>query len=637
MNCRFLTLLSLFAFSFLTIPAQDGITSYTDRNSFSAGARDLKVNDFEGIVPNTGFKQYQREGSLHYAGIEFRPGGGARFGPGPVIVVGAWYQGGPAYETTSGAKLQWAPPNQPGNAYLEIYLPDGTTAIGTDIWTVQPLQSTVEVTVATKDGKSCTQSISTPPRPAAGFVGFTSETSIASIRITPPKGQTGLIIDNFTLGKSSTELTSPRSQNRPTVEAVGRPSGAITETPRPDERPSFENRSGKNSSSGVIAYVRNGTEIRLINADGSNDRQLWTHPDLNQQLGIFELAWKPDGTELAFSSAHEGSSSPYVADIYSIRPDGSGLHRLTNPPERAGLARFPKGSVTVNVVNNTPADQGPPSFIIYMEGAEDPQQVLIPSGASKTVTFKSVADFGRRPQMVIAMHGPMRWFVPGADVIPGRNVTAPTFPILDAGFEMHGAFRPVWRADGSRISYRNGGVCIISSSPAKPAAGTSGFNPIFSGKNPLGACSWDWGPTAATANQIIYSENSSGSNIYQMTEGGTHPGTKLTSYSDLDYQLLTDLHWIPDGSGLLYSTVNTFRDSSNIFRYDFASKKTTPVTKLDKEFAREFSISPDSTSVVFQRCKDREAEAGCDLWTIGIDGRGAKLLVKNGLRPAWGK
>jgi len=359
-----------------------------------------------------------------------------------------------------------------------------------------------------------------------------------------------------------------------------------------------------------------------------------------RQLGIFGLAWKPDGTELAFSSAHEGASSPYVADIYSIRPDGSGLHRITNPPERAGLARFPKGSVTVKVTNETIINKdnaGTPGFVIYMEGADEPQRVLVGPGEEKIVTFKSVADFGRRPQMIIAMQGSMRWFVPGVDVVAGRNVTAPMFPILDAGFEMHGAFRPVWRSDGSRISYRNNTVCIISTTAEKSAAGTSAYNPLFSGKNPLGACAWDWGPTAATANQIIYTENTSGSYIYQTTEGGTHPGTKLTAYSDLDYQLLTDLHWIPDGSGLLYSTVNTFRDSSNIFRYDFASKRTTPVTKLSNEFAREFSVSHDSTTVVFQRCKDREAEAGCDLWTVGIDGKGPKLLVKNGLRPAWGK
>src|SRR6185369_15675018 len=28
-----------------------------------------------------------------------------------------------------------------------------------------------------------------------------------------------------------------------------------------------------------IAYIRNGTEIRLIEPDGTNDRRLWTHAD----------------------------------------------------------------------------------------------------------------------------------------------------------------------------------------------------------------------------------------------------------------------------------------------------------------------------------------------------------------------
>ena len=389
-------------------------------------------------------------------------------------------------------------------------------------------------------------------------------------------------------------------------------------------------------SGGKIAYVRESTSIRLINPDGTNDRQLFTHPDLNQQLAIFELAWKPDGTELAFSSAHEATSSPYLADIYSIRTDGSGLKRLTNPPARAALAGLPKGSVTVNVRNLQAGDVGSPSFIIYVEGADEPQQVLIPPGSAKTVTFKSVADFGRRPQMVVAMYGKYRWFVPGVDVVPGRNVTAPMFPISGTGYDMHGAFRPVWRSDGSRISFRSG-LCIVSSAPANATPGSGAFNPFFSGKNPMGTCTWDWGPTPATANQVIYSENSSASNIFQMTEGGSHPGTMLTEFSNIPYQLLTDLHWLPDGSGLLYSTVNTFRDSSNIFRFDFATKRTTQVTKMEKEFARMFSISPDSRTVVFERCPDREEEQGCDIWTIGTDGRGARLLVKNGLRPAWGK
>ncbi|HET6892585.1 MAG TPA: hypothetical protein VFH31_15885 [Pyrinomonadaceae bacterium] len=102
---------------------------------------------------------------------------------------------------------------------------------------------------------------------------------------------------------------------------------------------------------GTIAYVRGSTEIRLINADGTNDRRLWTHPDAKKELGIYGVAWRPDGRELAFSSGHAAASSLYHSDLYAIRPDGTGFRKLTNSPDRAEFARYPKGSVSVTLRN----------------------------------------------------------------------------------------------------------------------------------------------------------------------------------------------------------------------------------------------------------------------------------------------
>src|SRR5436190_7161076 len=317
----------------------------------------------------------------------------------------------------------------------------------------------------------------------------------------------------------------------------------------------------------TIAYVRGGTEIRLIEADGSNDRRLWTHPDLRPELGLYELAWRPDRKELAFSSAHEAASSFYHSDLYAVQPDGSGLRKLTNPPARAEFTRFPKGVVTVTVSNDQPIYKQTQAsagiFIVYVAGADEPQMITLPPGSTKTLVFKSVADFGNTGQAIVATYGAYRWFIPGVDVVAGRTVKAPPFSISGDGIEYLGAFRPVWRSDGSRISYRTGS-CIVSSVPANPTPGEHVFDPMFSGKNPLGACTWDWGP-AAFANQLIYTENGSGaSNIYRIAEGGTHPGTKLTTFSDIAYQLLYDLRWLADGSGLLYSTQTLMRDSANI-------------------------------------------------------------------------
>jgi TolB protein len=390
---------------------------------------------------------------------------------------------------------------------------------------------------------------------------------------------------------------------------------------------------------GTIAYVRNGTEIRLIDADGSNDRRLWTHADAKKELGIYDVAWRPDGKELAFSSGHAAASSLYHADLYAIRPDGTGFRKLTNSPDRAEFARYPQGVVSVTLRNDQPiyrqSQASAGVFIVYVAGADEPQQITLPPGSTKTLLFKNVADFGNMAQAVVAMWGNYRWFTPGVEVQAGKTVKAPVFSITGDGIELLGAFRPVWRNDGSRVSYRSG-VCTLNSTPVNPTVGEYVYNPLFSGKNPLGTCVWDWGPTAATANQLIYTENTSGdSSVFRINEGKPHPGERLTQYSNIEYQLLFDLRWLPDGSGFVFSNQTLMRDSANLFRYDFASRKTTQITRLQNEFTGNFSISPDGESIVFERAKSLDENRTTDLWIISLSGGNPRLLVKNGFSPSW--
>ena len=212
------------------------------------------------------------------------------------------------------------------------------------------------------------------------------------------------------------------------------------------------------SRRGTIAYIRDGKEIRLIEPDGTNDRRLWAHPrpDLAGNLGIYALAWRPGGAELAFSSGHEATYSLYQADLYAIRPDGSGLRRLTNPPARAEFARFPKGTVRVTVRNGAGglgAGQAMSLFIVYVAGAPEPQSATVPPGSSQTLVFTGVADFGSVAQPVVAMNGPFRWFNPGADVRAGAGGAAAsvTLNLFGPGVRDLGAYAPVWRADGTQL------------------------------------------------------------------------------------------------------------------------------------------------------------------------------------------
>jgi Tol biopolymer transport system component len=352
------------------------------------------------------------------------------------------------------------------------------------------------------------------------------------------------------------------------------------------------------------------------------------------------VAWSPDGKQLVFSSGHASVASIYHADLYLISQDGTGFRKLTNPPEYSQYSKYPKGKVTVTVRNNAYSFQTSNAtagtFFVYVVGADAPQIINVAPGGSKTITFNSVADFGKKAQAIVAIYGNYRWFAPGTDVEAGKTIKAPDFGISGDGIEYFGAFRPVWRSDGSEISYRTG-TCTVNRIPINPPQGEYYYQSMFGGKLPFGACAWDWGPTSATANQIIYTENSDESAIYLLNEGGTHPGKKLTNFSTIQYQLVNDLRWLPDGSGFLYSTATIFRDASNIFRYDIKTKQTTQITKLENQFAKKFSISPDGQWIVYERSKEYEDSSPIDLWIQPMDGSNAKLLVKNGYSPSWGK
>ena len=63
-----------------------------------------------------------------------------------------------------------------------------------------------------------------------------------------------------------------------------------------------------------------------------------------------ELAWPPDGRELAFSSQHEAACSWFDSDVYAIGYTGAGYRRVTNSPACAVLAGLPIAALTGNLL-----------------------------------------------------------------------------------------------------------------------------------------------------------------------------------------------------------------------------------------------------------------------------------------------
>ena len=87
---------------------------------------------------------------------------------------------------------------------------------------------------------------------------------------------------------------------------------------------------------GTIAYVQLSThDIHLVSPDGTGDRVLWTAPRAFFVDPPYELAWRPDGRELAFTSDHEAWASWYASDVYAVGSDGTGYRRITNAPAAA--------------------------------------------------------------------------------------------------------------------------------------------------------------------------------------------------------------------------------------------------------------------------------------------------------------
>src|SRR4029453_12577648 len=65
-------------------------------------------------------------------------------------------------------------------------------------------------------------------------------------------------------------------------------------------------------------------------ADGGSERPLVTPADVD-----YDAAWSADGESIVFTSERNGS-----ADLYRVKPDGTGLERLTDSPAYDDQAAF---------------------------------------------------------------------------------------------------------------------------------------------------------------------------------------------------------------------------------------------------------------------------------------------------------
>lgn len=157
---------------------------FTDRATWEAAAGTIQTIDFEGIAAQGGLADFSGPAGLNLGGVHFESYGSTSY----LLVVDDEYVNDscvyPCYGGGTGALLHGSPlaygsgTNPSG---IEATF-SGTSAVGTDIWTILPDQvSGAEVRViVTVDGIDYTYFIDTPAGgpPNRGFVGFVSDETL---------------------------------------------------------------------------------------------------------------------------------------------------------------------------------------------------------------------------------------------------------------------------------------------------------------------------------------------------------------------------------------------------------------------------------------------------------------------------
>ncbi|HEX7313517.1 MAG TPA: PEP-CTERM sorting domain-containing protein [Pyrinomonadaceae bacterium] len=180
------TLAACAAVAVVAAPARADTVVYATRTAFNGAATNLTTITFEGIAPTNSVANFSSPLTLQ--GVTFS---GSAAGQVSVVDSGFF---APLFQFNSGAVLS-------GFSFVEVTLPAGITAIGTDLMSTNPDGLSFQVVLATGE----TFVVNTPLRPERGFFGITTDVAIASIRFMTIPGANGSgipLLDNFSFGQA---------------------------------------------------------------------------------------------------------------------------------------------------------------------------------------------------------------------------------------------------------------------------------------------------------------------------------------------------------------------------------------------------------------------------------------------------
>jgi hypothetical protein len=183
--CTALTSLSVLA---TTNSAQAVTVQFNDLASFTAATTTQNI-DFEGLaIPGSGGVYYPAPMGLTTSGVTFNSANDSLVVLDPTGNNNFTF----AYNWGSGSILL-----SNANDTITAFLPSGVTAVGSDIMSFSNYASPFNITLSTGE----TFNVNSLNYPDRQFVGFTSDTDIASISFQATNGTTEL--DNFRFGTAN--------------------------------------------------------------------------------------------------------------------------------------------------------------------------------------------------------------------------------------------------------------------------------------------------------------------------------------------------------------------------------------------------------------------------------------------------
>jgi len=177
----------------------------------------------------------------------------------------------------------------------------------------------------------------------------------------------------------------------------------------------------------------------------------------------FLPVWRPDGSELTFTTYRRGPFS-----VYGMPADGVGseVPLVTGTYDREACSWSPDGKslLFVETAPNTDGD----IWLLSAEDANVPRALLRESWDERQAVFSPAGDW-------IA-------YVSDAEGRPETYVTPYPGPGESQKVSADGGYQPVWSRDGKELFYRSGNKMMVASIQTRPELRVAGSKVLFEGR-----------------------------------------------------------------------------------------------------------------------------------------------------------